>query len=261
MLAHRLEHLDGDDIVELAPALAIVLQPNLRIGILQPVGGEGVLGGRDGEAGHLVGIRRRAFGKAAPAAADLQHRRARFPELGQDALILVLLGAVEFVGPGIERRGIGHAGIEPQRIEIVADVVMVLDVARRALDRIAPHQGIVDHEADAVEQIAVREILEMVQVEQEQADQPFDIVGFPAADDVLLAQPDIAARHDAAKHVPVPDLEARLRARTSALADRHLAIGGDEFQGAHLQPGNGLAPGFLDKGGGNERHGMSLKVR
>ena len=58
--------------------------------------------------------------------------------------------------------------------------------------------------------------VEMIQVEQEQAHQLFDAVGVPAAGDIFLAQPDIAARHDPAQHIPVVDLEAGAEGRDCA---------------------------------------------
>ncbi len=195
-----------------------------------------------------------ALGKSAPAAADLQHIGAHLVELAQDAVIFVLLCIVERVGVLIERRGIGHALVKPQRIEIVADIVMRLDVARRSRDRIAPHQRIVDHKAEPVEEIAVGEILQMVDIEQEQADQCLDIVGLPAARDIFLAEPDIAARHDPAQHVPVMDLEMGAGAGPFAARDRDFAIGRDEFEPSGFQPRKRLAPAFLHKGRRNQSH-------
>src|SRR5258705_269949 len=131
---------------------------------------------------------------------------------------------------------------------------MVLDVARRAGNRIAAHQRIVNDKAEPVEDVAVRKVREMIQIEQEQAHQPFDAVGLPATGDILLAQSNIAARHDPAQHVPVLNLEAGGRARLGTAGVAHLAIGGNEFQLANLKPAQRLAPAFLDIGGGYQRH-------
>ena len=187
-------------------AFAVILQPDIG-GALQPLHRETMLGGRDGQAGDVMVVGGGAFGKAAPAAADLQHRGVFLLEFGNDALIFVLLGAIQFVGAGIQRRGIGHAGVQPELVEIIADIVMRLDVARRAGDGIAPHQGIVNHKAQPVYEIAVGKTFQLVQVQQEQADQVFDIVGLPGSGDIFLAQPDIAARHDPAQHIPILDPE------------------------------------------------------
>ena len=76
-------------------------------------------------------VRRGTLGKPTPTAADLQYIRLALFEFGQDALILVLLGAVQFVGAVIQRRGIGHALVQPQRIEVVAQVVVGVNVLLR----------------------------------------------------------------------------------------------------------------------------------
>ena len=71
------------------------------------------------------------------------------------------------------------------------------------LQGIAPDQGIVDHEADALQKAAIGEAVERVQVQQEQRDQRLDVVRFPAAVDICLAQADVAARQCLAQHIPV----------------------------------------------------------
>ncbi len=91
MFAHRLEHLDGYDIVEAAFRAAIILQPYVGRAV-QAAGGEFVLGGRNGEAGDSVIVGGRALGEAAPAAADLQHTGLGPLEFGEDALILCFAG-------------------------------------------------------------------------------------------------------------------------------------------------------------------------
>src|SRR5688500_11401990 len=79
------------------------------------------------------------FGKAAPSAADLQKLLARpqIYRLGKPA-IFVVLGCGQVCRVILEqRRRIGHAGIEPRRIERVADIVMRIDVAAGLPFRIA----------------------------------------------------------------------------------------------------------------------------
>ncbi len=226
----------------------------------EPLAREAVLRRRDGEADDVkIGLRG-TFGEAAPAAADLQHRAARGAEALQDAVVFAPLRRLQRVGPVIERGGIGHAGVQPQRIELVADVVMRLDVARRARDRIAPHQRVVDDEAEAVEQVAVGEPLQPVEVEQEQRHQILDAVGAPAGRDVFLAEADIAARQDAPEHIPVIDLEAGGGTRTRAPRHRDLAVGRDEFERAEFQAGQRLAPAGLDEGLRDQAHGHSAAM-
>src|SRR5690606_14797420 len=71
-----LEHFDGNDLVELPGAVAVVLKPDLRLvgktGLRQAFPCELSLLVRKRESGHPAArLGRRIFGKAAPAAADL----------------------------------------------------------------------------------------------------------------------------------------------------------------------------------------------
>ena len=80
--ADRLEHLDRDDRVVLAAYVAVVAQldpsavAQARFG--DALGGELVLRSRDGDRGHVAAqLAGGVQGKAAPAAADLEHAHAR----------------------------------------------------------------------------------------------------------------------------------------------------------------------------------------
>ena len=67
------------------------------------------------------------FGKAAPAAADLQNVRAGLqPKLVQDTYVFLVLRPRERpLGFAFEqRRRIRHRGIEPKPIEVVAQIVV-----------------------------------------------------------------------------------------------------------------------------------------
>src|ERR1051326_3878783 len=129
-----------------------------------------------------------AFGNPAPATAYFQHRRARFAEFAENAAIFFLLRFFQRVRRAIERRGIGHAAVQPQPVKFVADVVMRLNIARRTGNGIASHQRIVDHEKKTVQKIAVGEIFQFVQIEKEQADEGLDIVGLPTARDIFRSE-------------------------------------------------------------------------
>ena len=145
LLANRFEHLDGDDHVEQATGLPVIFEQDVGRA-LQPFAGELVLRGRNREPGEAMAVRGGAFGKAAPTAADLQHRGTGFEELAQDALVFVALGFLQALGGIAEQAGgVGHALVEPERIEIVADVVMRLNVALAAGERVAPHKAVLNH--------------------------------------------------------------------------------------------------------------------
>ncbi len=86
-----------------------------------------------------IGARRgETQGEAAPAAADLEHALAAFQrEQLDDARELRLLRRFE-VGRGRvpNARGVLHLPVEPQRVEVVAEIVMVHDVAAAAAPRV-----------------------------------------------------------------------------------------------------------------------------
>src|SRR6185312_10556032 len=73
-------------------------------------------------------------GECAPAAADFQHPfAATDPEQVDDAVQLALLRFLQGLPRrGVDRRRIGQARIEPQAVELIAEIVMGGDVASTA---------------------------------------------------------------------------------------------------------------------------------
>ena len=96
---------------------------------------------RDADDGDAV-FARRQLGEAAPAAADFQHRHAGLqPQYVAQPANLACICAPSSVScePREHGRGIGHRGIEPRLVEIVAQVVMFGDVALAgAFARVGP---------------------------------------------------------------------------------------------------------------------------
>ncbi|KAI1692169.1 hypothetical protein Ddc_23783 [Ditylenchus destructor] len=148
-LAHRLDHLDGDNAVELALDIAIVLQPQVDAIRDAPAGRalarEGELLGRQRHADDRHAASRHLGRQRAPAAADLQHALAR-PQVQQrqDAIESARLGFLQrqrlpaMTVRRIERAGVQHAVVQPAAVEVVAQVVMRGDVVPAA----APGVGI-----------------------------------------------------------------------------------------------------------------------
>ena len=138
-----LEHADRHDAVETAGDVAIILEPEDRI--LRPAALDRALlrarvlllrerDAGDVRAGDLGKIER----KAAPAAADVEHRCARLDtKLGGEVALLGELGVVERLVRSFE---IGAAillvGVEEERIEPAVEVVVMRDIAPRARARI-----------------------------------------------------------------------------------------------------------------------------
>ena len=138
-VADRLDHLDGDQPVELPAQVAVILlqQGDLPVqpGLPDPLCGQVVLLPGDGGGGDVAAVVSGGMdGEAAPAGADLQQahagREAQFPadavELGDGGLFHGAVGALE------DAAGIGHGRIEEQLVEIVAQVVVGGDVPAAA---------------------------------------------------------------------------------------------------------------------------------
>ena len=132
--ADVLVHADAGDFVVTALERHVIGERH-RHAVLQPQAGDlglriVVLRLRQGDAvrGHAVALRGVAQQRA-PAAADVEQRFARpQPQLAAYQLELVPLRLLQRIRPVAKVcAGIDHLGIEEQRIELVARVVMELD--------------------------------------------------------------------------------------------------------------------------------------
>ena len=218
--------------VELAAHVAVVEQAQVgafgQSGARQARGSEAQLLRRKGEAGDMhAELARGDFRESAPAAADFQQPVTRFRiQAPQDTTVLG--GLRRFQGSrmtGVEQRaGICHGRIEPEPVEIVAQVVMGLDILARAGAGIAveqvpdPIQGIADKGS-------VDRPLKRRAVAAEQLDQRRRIVDMPAAFHAGFRKTDVAAFHAHAYHVPVRQHQVHVRQRcrsfdTGLLAER-----------------------------------------
>ena len=130
-----LVHADGGDLVELPRHHRIVLQldrhPVLEAEALDLLPGEGelLLRQRDAVRGDAV-VLRRVADEPAPAAADVEEALARLQaQLAADHLQLVALRLRDVVVPvGVVGAGVDHLRIEEERVEVVRQVVVELDV-------------------------------------------------------------------------------------------------------------------------------------
>ena len=139
--ADVLEHADGDDVVEAALDLAVVLDAEAHA--VGEAGGGGALGGDavlllgEGDAGDVgAGDAGEVERHAAPAAADVEDAGAGADEeLGGDQALLGELGLVErHVGVLEEGAGILHVAVEEEPVEPLVEVVVVGDVGARRLE-------------------------------------------------------------------------------------------------------------------------------
>lgn len=129
-----LEHADAGDAVELAGEVAVVLDADFDL-VLQPggahaFGGEVVLVLRQCHAQTARAVLlRRAQHQRPPAAADVEQRLPRLQaDFGEDVVDLLELRFVEcFVAVLEVGAGVDHVLVQPQLVEVVGDVVVVLD--------------------------------------------------------------------------------------------------------------------------------------
>ena len=138
-----LEHADRDDPVELRVERAVVgeleARAPLKTALARALIGDRMLLGRKRDAGHLhveeVG---KENAEAAPAGADVEDVLAGLErKLGGE---MALLGPLRFFETGARPVEIGagilHVGIEEEAVDAPVEIVVVLDVAPRAEDRV-----------------------------------------------------------------------------------------------------------------------------
>ena len=149
LAADVLEHADARDAVELAFDVAIILQTDLDLvfeaGVLHALRREIelVLRQRDAHAPRAE-LLRRAHHERAPAAADVEQALAGLQlDLGEDVVdLLDLRGGEIFVAVLEVRARVDHVLVEPQLVELVRDIVVVLDgllVRRLRVIEVASH--------------------------------------------------------------------------------------------------------------------------
>ena len=134
------------------------------------------------------------FGEAAPSASDLEQPLAglEIDGLGKPAVFVVLRGG-EVGGVLLEqRRGIGHARVEPCRIERVADVVMRVDVAARLPPGIAV-EPVPDDLDKAHQWLAAQHRLDQVVIDAEQIEELGQVRRVPFAVQISFGDADVAA--------------------------------------------------------------------
>ena len=194
-VADRLEHLDRGDLRELSLERAVVLEADLdavgEAGRRDALAGELelLLGERDaGDPRPVLAGRHQR--EAAPAAADLEHVVAGAQaQLVADRAQLPLLCLLERVALLPERAGVGHRLVEEEPVEVVAEVVVVLDV-RPGLAQALPRGEV---GAVAVEPREPRAGAPGLEVAHDERDQAGQVVGVPVAGGVGLAEAEARA--------------------------------------------------------------------
>ena len=231
LLADRLDHLDGDDAVERAGAVAIVFQfdPDavcqaLAFGGLARVG---QLLGRKRDALHVCTGCRQPVGQRAPAAADFEHPLPglRRQEFGDASKLVLLCLLQRLTGCPVEGGRIGHARIEPQAIEFVAEIVVIGNVAP------APRQAV---GAQEVAQPVHRPggprsgngPVDLLHVGHGEFEQGGEVGGRPLAVEIGFGEGDIAAQDQAPHRAPAVQVQDSLRPRRAGLVFQHHPLRG-----------------------------------
>ena len=177
------------------------------------------------------------FGKAAPAAANLQHVIARLHAHAVDhrGVFARLRGLEAFLPIGKQRRGIGHAVIQPKAVEVIAQIVMRRDILFCAAFGVGLHpepqlfkQPHHSHAGEAVVDIVVA-LMHQIHKSHQIGTGPF-------AFDVGLAEPQIAFADQAGKDIIAVQGQFSYGARLGALNAKAAAIRQHKIQPPALQP-------------------------
>jgi hypothetical protein len=196
LLAHRLEHLDRDDLVEPPVQLAIVAEQDLDLAP-EPGRGHTLLGQllllpRDGDRGETATAGGgRVHGHPAPAGADLEHVVA-LADAGEIAHGVVL--APLRVGQRVTRlehaAGVGHGLVQEDGEQRVRQIVVPGDVGPCARGRVSFDRR-VQRLVDAAQPLQRRRH-QLGQPPGERRQHSREVVGRPLGGHVGLAESDLA---------------------------------------------------------------------
>ncbi len=221
-VADSLEHLDGDDLVEGAAEVAVILQAHLDA-VAEPGGGDAfhrevVLLLRDGERRHAAAVVARGVeAPAAPAGADLEDVVGRREvELAAERVVLCVLRlAQRGVGTLPARGRIHHRVIEPEGEEVVGKVVVLGDVATGdgavvGAQQVAEPVGAAEEvERERLRALRAGERGRVLDVEDEPADHGREVGRLPIAVEEGLGEADVAAEETFREELGPADAERR----------------------------------------------------
>ena len=160
-------------------------------------------------------------------------------QLAEQPLVLRLLrvGHRTRVVAVEQRRRIRHRRVEPQPVEVVAEVVVRDDVAARLPPRVGV-QVVLEAQQRARPPVPAERALERRLVRRQHREELREIRRVPAAVDVALGERDVAALQRVGGDLPVAELQdgrhaARVRRGRAARPERAArAVGRHQFDGA-----------------------------
>lgn len=154
-----------------------------------------VLFARDGDPrDHGPDLSRGEFGKATPAAADLQHAMSRLQvHHPRQSGVLGALGVQQRLSRRLEtRRGIGHRRVQPRAIEGVAQVIVGMDIAARSTAAVTI-QSMPDPVDQLHQGIAIEQASNMVVVVDQRLQQDHQVRRVPLPSYIAFRKTDIPA--------------------------------------------------------------------
>ncbi len=227
-LPDRLDHLDAGHRLEARDDIAIVAQLD-ACAAAEARRGEIALARRHGDAGDVGAARGRRFGDRAPAAADVEQP---YSGTGRDAIeqqvdLAHLRLRERLVRPdrlGEHRARIGHPGIEPSGVEILAEIVVERDVAPGAAAIVAAER--VEHVVDQPARPArASDLAQRAAIAHEQIEQRHRIGAGPFALGPAAIPADRTADRQPHQRPPAAQDHLRLRPRCAPAEETTRAIG------------------------------------
>ena len=160
---------------------------------------------------------------------------AEIDRLGEPSIFVVLRRG-EIVRVVLEQRGrVGHAGIEPRGVEIIADIVMRVDVLSRASFGVAvkPVPQVLQH---ADQRLVAEQRLDQIVVDAEQIEELGQVRRVPFAPQIAFRDADVAAFGEAPCETVAVDGHGSGGAGLGAAAADHAAVRQRHVQRAAPQP-------------------------
>ena len=224
------------------------------------------LGFGDGDGGDAATVVADGVGgKSAPTAADFEEMIGGLElEFAAKGVVFGgLCGLEGLVGVGEKGGGIGHRGIEPNLVEVVAEIVVFGDVLAGGVEAI----GAEDVEGAVVALEEVEGELAgfgtghgggVFDIENRPSDDAFDVGGLPVAIDETFAEADIPEEHAFLEKAGVKDVNLGDDRGVWGADDLGEAVGEGEFEAPRVHFGEGGEDeALVEATGGSGRLGES----
>jgi hypothetical protein len=234
--------------VERSAHVAVILQPQIgavgQPGSVEACAGVGGLRVGKRDAGYMMtGARPRSRRSRPSRSRSPARARRRQTKFAKQPVVFRLLRRRQRLREiaGEQRRRVGHRGIEPQRVERIAEIVVRDDVAAGLATRVRAQQ-MADAEEAPHPPAAVERALERGWIGGEQRQKLYEIGRVPLARDVTFGEsrrrrPSMRPKRRANRGARAPRAWLRgLRGRTARAETMRLPFGRHQMQRAARQP-------------------------